>query len=53
MGMNPRLADEIIKNMDLSDDKNIILQRVVNQMLAQEVINKNIAKNHVIADKVQ
>lgn len=41
MGMNPRLADEIMKNMDLSDDRNIILQRVLNQMLAQEVINKN------------
>ena len=30
MGMNPRLADEILKNMDLDDDKNILFQRVVN-----------------------
>lgn len=40
--MNPREADHLLNGMDLSEDKNILLTKVVNLMLALEVtiVNK-------------
>ena len=38
MNMNPRSADILLSEMDLSDDKNIILTKVLNLMLSEEVL---------------
>lgn len=32
--MNPKEADLLLQGMDLSDDKNILLTKVVNHMLS-------------------